>query len=149
MTTEISITSVPHFCRKYTRVWFAAPFFPLVGLLVKSWPYRVAPAVGESCGAHICPIPCWLCHLMYTHTLMVLQQMSHHSQHQSNARTSIIVPSGPFGLAEQELLFQHSTFSSSLKNDGQGGNAYNLLDCDNQSAAIICVDSIKRYNSCR
>ena len=39
---------------------------------------------------------------MYTHTPMVLQQMSQHFQHQSNAR--IRVPSGPFGLAEQKIL---------------------------------------------
>ena len=37
------------------------------------------------------------CHLMYTHTPMVLQQMSQHSQHQLTARFR--VPSGPFGLA--------------------------------------------------
>ena len=42
---------------------------------------------------------------MYIHTLMVLQQMSQHSQHQSLAR--IRVPSGPFGLVEQGLLFEH------------------------------------------
>ena len=42
---------------------------------------------------------------MYTHTPMVLQQMSQHSQHQSTAR--IRVPSGSFGLAEQGLLFEH------------------------------------------
>ena len=42
---------------------------------------------------------------MYTHTLIILQQMSQHSQHQSTAR--ILVPSGPFGLAEHGLLFQY------------------------------------------
>ena len=42
---------------------------------------------------------------MYTHTPMVLQQMSQQSQHQSTAR--IRVPSGPFGLAEQGLLVEH------------------------------------------
>ena len=36
---------------------------------------------------------------------MVLQQMPQHSQHQSTVR--IGVPSGPFGLAEQGLLFEH------------------------------------------
>ena len=42
---------------------------------------------------------------MYTQTPMVLQQMSQHSQRQLTAR--IRVPSGPFGLAEQGLLFEH------------------------------------------
>ena len=39
---------------------------------------------------------------------MVLQQMSQHSQHQSTAR--ILAPSGPFGLAEEGLLFEHVFF---------------------------------------
>ena len=43
---------------------------------------------------------------VHTHTLMVLQQISQHSQHQSTAR--VRVPSAPFGLAEQGLLFEHS-----------------------------------------
>ena len=45
---------------------------------------------------------------MYTHTPMVLQQMSQYSQHQPTAR--IRVPSGPFGLAEQGLLLEHFFF---------------------------------------
>ena len=42
---------------------------------------------------------------MYTHTRMVLQQMSEHSQHQPTAL--MIIPSGPFGLAEQGNLLQY------------------------------------------
>ena len=99
------MTSVPLFCQKCIAwVSFAASYFPSY-VLARPWPYRLAPAAGESCGAHICPIPCSLCHLMYNHTLIVLQQMPQHSQHQSTAR--ILVPSGPFGLAEQGLLFEH------------------------------------------
>ena len=64
------------------------------------------------------------------------KQMSEHSQHQSTAR--ILVPSRPFGLAEQGLPFEQFF--------RQGGNAWNLLDFDNQSAAFICVDTIK-YDS--
>ena len=33
-------------------------------LIVRPCPYRLAPAAGESCGAHICPIPCSLFQLM-------------------------------------------------------------------------------------
>ena len=85
------------------------PVFSFVRLLVRPWAYRVAAAAGECCcGTHIsCPILCWLCHLLYTHTLMVLHQMSQHSQHQSIARI-ILVPSGPFCLrTEQGKLLQH------------------------------------------
>ena len=102
---DINSTILPEI---YRQIVVRRPVFSLVRLLVRPWLYRVAPAAGESCGAHICPIPCSLCHLMYTHTLMVLQQMSQHSQHRSTAR--LLVPSGPFGLAEQGLLFQHFFF---------------------------------------
>ena len=88
------------------------PVFSPVRLLVRPWPHRVAPAAGESFGAHICPTSharyAMSRHLMYTHTPMVLRQRSQHSQHQSSAR--IRVPSGPFGLAEQGLLFEHFFF---------------------------------------
>ena len=52
---DFSSTTLPEINR---QVSFAAPSFSLVRLLVRPWPYRVAPAAGESCGAHICPIPC-------------------------------------------------------------------------------------------
>ena len=74
---------------------------------------------------------------------MVLQQMSQHSQRQSTAR--IRVPSGPFGLAEQVLLFGITSYSS-FKVFRQGGNAWNLRDFDYQSVAIFCVDTIKYYS---
>ena len=79
------------------------------------------------------------CHLMYTHTPVVLQPVSQHSKHQSTAR--IRVPSGPFGLAAQALLFE-DFFSNFFR---QGGNARNLFDFDNQSARFFCVDTIKYY----
>ena len=128
------MTSVPQFYQKYVcrQSLVHRPVFSLVRLLVRLWPYRVAPAAGASFGAHICPIPCSLCHLMHTRTLMVRQQMSQHSQYQSTA--CILVPSWPFGLAEQGLLFEHF-FSSKIFR--QGGNAWNLLDFDNQSATFL------------
>ena len=113
------------------------PVFSLVRLLVRPWPYRVAPAAGESFGAHICPVPCSLCHLMPPHVHpypMILQQMPQHSQHQSTAR--IRVPSAPFGLAEQGLMFEHSFPFQIFR---QGGNAWNLFDFVNQSAALFLL----------
>ena len=114
----------------YRQSLVCRPVFSLVRLLVRPWPYRVAPAAGESFGAHICPIP-WSSN-----------KMSQHSQHQSAAR--IRVPSGPFGLAEQGLLFEH--FFCISKIFRQGGNAWNLFDFYNQSSAIVCVDTIKYYS---
>ena len=50
----------------YRQRLFRRPVFSLVRLLVKPRPYRLAPAAGESRDAYIFPIPCSLCHLMYT-----------------------------------------------------------------------------------
>ena len=54
---DISSTILPEI---YRQSLVRRPVFSLVRLLVKPWPYRVAPAAGESFGAHICPIPCSL-----------------------------------------------------------------------------------------
>ena len=67
--------------------------------------------------------------------------MSQHSQHQSTAR--LIVPSGPFGLAEQRLLLEHFFLFQKFS---KVGNAWNLLDFDNQSTAIVRVDTITDYS---
>ena len=103
------MTSVPRICQKYiARVSFAARSFPsfasrsghgrIAWLLPRASPLAHTYAPSHSRYAISC-------HLMYTHTPMVLQQMSPHSQHQSTAR--IRVPSGLFGLAEQGFLFKH------------------------------------------
>ena len=85
---------------------------------------------------------------MYTHTPMVLQQMSQHSQHQSTARNQstarIRVPSGLFGLAEQGLLFEHFFFLFHIFQAGWERLESTLVfDFDNQSAANFCVETIK------
>ena len=103
---DISSTNLPEI---YRQSLVRRPVFSPVRLLVRSWPYRVAPAAGESLVPTYAPSHARYaisCHLMNTHTPMVLQQMSQHSQHQSTAR--IRVPSGPFGLAEQGLLFEQA-----------------------------------------
>ena len=61
---NISSTILPEI---YRHSLVRRPAFSLVRLLVRSWPYRVVPAAGESFGAHICPVPCSLCHLMPSH----------------------------------------------------------------------------------
>ena len=77
---------------------------------------------------------------------MVLQRMSQHSQHQSTAL--ILVPSRPFGLAEQGLLYPVWTFYL-LHKVSDGENAWNLLVFDDQSAASFCVDTINIFRSKR
>ena len=71
---------------------------------------------------------------------MVLQQMLKHSQHQSTVR--IRVPSGPFGLVEQGLLFEHFSLIQEFQT---GGNAWNLFDLITNQA-IVCVDTIQYYS---
>ena len=89
----------------------------------------MAPAAGESFGAHIYPIPCSLCHLMYTHTPIVLQQMSQHFQHQSTARI----------LGRSALLKKDYCQNASSQIFRQGGNAWNLLDFDKPiSSYYLC-----------
>ena len=122
---DFSSTISPAICRQSL---VRRSVFSLVSLLLRPWPYRVAPAVGKSCGAHIYPIPCCLC----IPCTMAVQQMSQLFQHQSTARIS-------FQVGRSVLLnkdYYPSTCSSS-KIHGQGGNAWNPLKFDNQSAAIF------------
>ena len=101
---DFSSTILPE---TYRQSLVRRPVFSLVRLLLRPWRYRVAPAAGESCSARICPIPCWLCHLVsrvhpYPHDPSA--NVATLEKHQSTAR--ILVQSGPFGLAEQGLLFE-------------------------------------------
>ena len=127
----------------YRQSLVRRPVFSLVSLLVRPWPRRVTASAGEPFGAHVCPIPCSLCHLMYTHTLMVLQQMLQRSQHQSTAR--ILVPSGPLGLAEQglpfwTLLLPLPKFSGRVRTLG----IYSILITNQQQ--LFVKDTIKYYS---
>ena len=113
-TPDISMTSVPKFFQKYiARVSFADPSFPSYA----SWS-------GHGCIAWLLPRASPVApthtpsHARYAisctpNTLMVLQHMSQQSQHQSTAR--ILVPSGPFGLAERGLLFEHFFLSQNFQ----------------------------------
>ena len=67
--------------------------------------------------------------------------MSQHSQHQSTAR--IRVPVGRSVLLNKDYRLNTSSSSKIFR---QGGNACNLFDFDNQSAAFFCVDTIKYFS---
>ena len=51
----------------YRQSLVRRPVFSLVSLLVRPWPRRVTASAGEPFGAHVCPIPCSLCHIMPSH----------------------------------------------------------------------------------
>ena len=55
-TPEISVISSTNLPEIYRQSLVRRPVFSLVRLLVRPWPYRVAPAAGDSFGAHICPM---------------------------------------------------------------------------------------------
>ena len=118
------------------------PVFPLVRLLVRPWPHRLAPAAGESFGAHICPIPCSLCHLMHTHTLIWSSSKCRNTPSTNQLHVF------SFQVGRSVLLNKGYCLNTSSSNFfRQGGNAWNLLDFDSQSAAIFCVDTIKNIFS--
>ena len=130
------------FARNISPESRSPPRLSPVRLLVRPWPYRVAPAAGESCGAHICPIPCSLCYLMPSH----VHPYPYGPQanvatlpapiYCTYARSKWAVRS-----CKQGLLFEH--FFLRIQNFRQGGNAWNLFDFNNQSAANFCVHTIK------
>ena len=130
------MTSVPQFCQEYITSLVRRPVFSLVRLIiVRPWPCRLAPAAGESCGAHICPIPC---------TPIPLWSSSKCRNTPSTNQLHVF----SFRVGRSVLLNKDYCLntSSSSKFFGQGGNAWNLLDFEYQSAAIVCVDTIKYYS---
>ena len=102
---------------------------------------------GESFGAHIYPIKCSLCHLMLSHVHPYPQRPPANVAtlpapiNCTYSRSKWAVRSGRTN--KKILLFKHFFLFQIFR---QGGNAWNLFDSDNQSAAIFCVDTIK-YNS--
>ena len=123
---DISSTFLPEI---YRQSLVRRPVFSLVRLLVRPWPYRESPAAGE-------PAPTYApshtryaisCHVMYTHTPMVLQQMSKHSQ-STNQRH---VFAFQVGRSVRQIKDYCLNTSSSSKMFRQGGHAWNLVDFNN------------------
>ena len=113
---DIFMTSVPQFCQEYITSLVRRPVFSLVRLIiVRPWPCRLAPAAGESCGAHICPIPC---------TPIPLWSSSKCRNTPSTNQLHVF----SFRVGRSVLLNKDYCLntSSSSKFFGQGGNAWNL-----------------------
>ena len=137
----ISSTNLPQI---YRQSLVRRPVFSLVRLLVRPWPYRVAPAAGESFGAHICPILCSLYHLMPSHVHPYPHGPPVNKCRNTPSTNQLHVLAYQVGrsvwLNKDYCL---NTSSSSSEFFRQGGNAWNLFDFDDQSAAIFCVETIK------
>ena len=105
----------------------------------------MAPAAGESFGAHVCPIPCSLCHVMYTH----IPSRSSSKCHNTPSTDQLHVFSFQVGrsvLLNKDYCLNTSSSSIFFETGWERANAWNLLNFDLQSAAIICEDTIKYYS---
>ena len=113
----------------------------------RPWPYRVGPAAGESFGAHICPIPCSLCHLMPSHVHPYIPSWSSSKCRNTPSTNQLHVLAFQVGrsvwLNKDYYCLNTSSCSKFFR---QGGNAWNLFDFDNQSAAFFWVDTIKYFS---
>ena len=128
------MASVPQFCQKYVaRASFAAPSVPsyaslsghgrIAWLLPRASP--VAPTYAPSCARYVIGPP-----------------------------ANVVTLPAPINCAYSRSKWNirscwtRITLSALLPLQifGQGGNAWNLLHFDNQSEAMICVDSIKQYS---
>ena len=121
----------------YRQSLVRRPVFSLVRLLVRPWPYRLAPAAGESFGAHICPIPCSLLEHAISCTPITPWYSSKCRYTSSTNQLNVIA----FQVGRSVWLNKDYCLntSSSSKIFRQGGNAWNLFDFDNQSAAdFLC-----------
>ena len=98
----------------------------------------MAPTYAPSharCVISYTPIPSW-----------TSSKMSQHSRHQQTV--SILVPGGPTVLMNKYHYLNISSYFL-FQTFRQGGNAWNLLDFDKQSAAIFCADTLKYYSTPR
>ena len=132
------MTSVPRIRQIYRQSLVRRPVFSLVRLLVRPWPYRVAPAAGESFGAHICPIPCSLPGMSY-HAISCTPIPPWSSSKSRNTPSTNQLHVFAFQVGRSVWLNKDYSLNtcSSSKIFRQGGNAWNLFDFDNQLAAIF------------
>ena len=98
-----------------------------------------------------------LCCPHMPHPMLAMPSHVHPYPHGPSAYQVLVCPYTPSANLLQVFSFQVGRLvllnkdyclktSSSSRKFRQGGNAWNLLDFDNQSAAIICVDTITYYS---
>ena len=118
-----SLTQIYHQSRIYRQSLVRCLVFSLVRPLVRSWPYRVAPAAGKSFGIHIiCPIPCWRWY--HVHPYPYLPSANKYRKTPSTSQLHILsLQMGRTVLLNKE---NYSSASLSSKHFGQGGNVGTL-----------------------
>ena len=132
---NISSTNLPQI---YRQSLVRRNVFYLVRLLVRPWPYRVAPAAGESFGAYICPIPCSMPSHAISCTPIPIPPCSSSKSHNTPGTNQMHV----FASQIIRLVWLNTDYclntSSSSNLFRQGGNVWNLFDFCNRSATIFC-----------
>ena len=115
--------------------------FSLVRLLVRPWPYRLAPAAGDSYGPTYAPS-----HARYAIPCIPLPSWSSSKCRNTPSTNQLHVVS--FKVGRSVLLNKDYCLNTSFSSKffRQSGNAWNLLDFDNHSAAITCVETKKYYS---
>ena len=138
---NISSTNLPQI---YRQSLVRRPVFSLVRLLVRPWPYRVAPCRGRvRCRPHM-PHPMLA---MPSHAISCTPIPPWSSSKCRNTPSTNQLHVFAFQVGRSVWLNKDYCLntSSSSKTFRQGGNAWNP-DFDAPSAAVICVDAIKCYS---
>ena len=131
---DISSTILPEI---YRQSFVRCPVFFLVRLLFRPLRYRVAPAAGESFGPH---------------PMLAMPSHVHPYPHgpPPNCNTPSTSKLHVFSFQVGRLVLLNKDYRSNTSYPSkifrQGGNAWNLFDFDEQSAAIFCVDTVKCYS---
>ena len=133
-----SLTQIYHQSRIYRQSLVRCLVFSLVRPLVRSWPYRVAPAAGESSGARICPIPSMLAMPSHAISCTPIPPWSSSKCRKTPSTNQLHVFAFHVGRSVWLNKDYCLNTSSSSKFFRQGRNVWNLLYFDNQSAAIVC-----------
>ena len=128
----------------YRQSLVRRPVFSLVRLLVRSWPYGVAPAAGESFWRPTMPHPMLA---MPSHAISCTPTPPWSSSKCRNTPSTNQLHVFAFQVGRSFWLNKDycSNTSSSSQIFRQGGNACNLFDVGNLSAAISYVGIIKYY----
>ena len=130
---NISSTNLPQI---YRQSLVRRPVFSLVRLLVRPWPYRLAPAAGESFGAHMPqPMPA-----EPSYAILCTPIPPWSSSKCRNTPSTNQPHVFAFKVGRSVWLFEHLFL---FQNFRQGGNAWDLFDFDYQSATNVCVETIK------
>ena len=142
------MTSVPQFCQKYIAKSRSSPrLFP------RTPPSQAMAVSRGSCRGRVL----WRPHMphpmlaMPSHAISCTPLPPRSSSKYRNIPSTNQLHVFAFKVGRSVWLKKDYCLDTSSSSNlfRQGGNAWNLFDFDNQSAAIVCVDTIKYYSLTR